>query len=118
MEGLWVTLINNVGFVLRNIYSKKSLQDFTHVDGLNLYGCISIYRLAPLPGGHRRGGRTVGGGVPHDVGDGIRPFDLLPGASMAVFQNPVHPLNGLNSANAILGTFLYSYDIANDNKKS
>lgn len=35
-------MISNVGFVLRNIYSKKSLQNFKQVNGLNLYGCISI----------------------------------------------------------------------------
>ncbi|XP_074272762.1 xylulose 5-phosphate/phosphate translocator, chloroplastic [Silene latifolia] len=40
--GLWGAMISNVGFVLRNIYSKKSLQSFKEVDGLNLYGCISI----------------------------------------------------------------------------
>lgn len=42
LEGLWGALISNVGFVLRNIYSKKSLQSFKEVNGLNLYGCISI----------------------------------------------------------------------------
>lgn len=41
-EGLWGAMISNVGFVLRNIYSKKSLQNFKQVNGLNLYGCISI----------------------------------------------------------------------------
>ncbi|CAI9090246.1 OLC1v1024977C1 [Oldenlandia corymbosa var. corymbosa] len=40
--GLWGAMISNVGFVLRNIYSKKSLQDWKEVDGLNLYGWISI----------------------------------------------------------------------------
>lgn len=47
-EGLWGALISNVGFVLRNIYSKKSLHDFKHVDGLNLYGWISILSLLYL----------------------------------------------------------------------
>ncbi|WOK99060.1 xylulose 5-phosphate/phosphate translocator, chloroplastic [Canna indica] len=47
-QGLWGALISNVGFVLRNIYSKKSLQDFSHVDGLNLYGWISIISLLYL----------------------------------------------------------------------
>ncbi|CAM8901730.1 unnamed protein product [Rhodiola kirilowii] len=41
-QGLWGALISNVGFVLRNIYSKKSLQSFKEVNGLNLYGWISI----------------------------------------------------------------------------
>ncbi|KAE8713307.1 Xylulose 5-phosphate/phosphate translocator [Hibiscus syriacus] len=44
-QGLWGALISNVGFVLRNIYSKKSLQNFKEVNGLNLYGCISIISL-------------------------------------------------------------------------
>ncbi|CAL9053825.1 unnamed protein product [Musa banksii] len=47
-QGLWGALISNVGFVFRNIYSKKSLQDFTHVNGLNLYGWISIVSLLYL----------------------------------------------------------------------
>jgi solute carrier family 35 protein E1 len=44
-QGLWGALISNVGFVLRNIYSKRSLQSFKEVDGLNLYGWISIISL-------------------------------------------------------------------------
>jgi solute carrier family 35 protein E1 len=43
--GLTGALISNVGFVLRNIYSKKSLQSFKEVDGLNLYGFITIISL-------------------------------------------------------------------------
>ncbi|KAM7508943.1 hypothetical protein LguiA_019396 [Lonicera macranthoides] len=43
--GLWGALISNVGFVLRNIYSKRSLQSFKEVDGLNLYGFITIISL-------------------------------------------------------------------------
>ncbi|XP_014499766.1 xylulose 5-phosphate/phosphate translocator, chloroplastic [Vigna radiata var. radiata] len=42
VQGLWGALISNVGFVLRNIYSKRSLQNFKEVDGLNLYGWITI----------------------------------------------------------------------------
>ena len=34
-----------MGFVLRNIYSKKSLQNFKEVKRLNLYGLISIVSL-------------------------------------------------------------------------
>lgn len=41
-EGLSGAMISNVGFVLRNIYSKKSLQNFKEVNGLNLYGWITI----------------------------------------------------------------------------
>ncbi|PPD79027.1 hypothetical protein GOBAR_DD24046 [Gossypium barbadense] len=44
-QGLWGALISNVGFVLRNIYSKRSLQNFKEVNGLNLYGWISIISL-------------------------------------------------------------------------
>ncbi|XP_010942965.1 xylulose 5-phosphate/phosphate translocator, chloroplastic [Elaeis guineensis] len=47
-QGLWTALISNVGFVLRNIYSKQSLQDFSHINGLNLYGWISIISLLYL----------------------------------------------------------------------
>ncbi|XP_010244200.1 PREDICTED: xylulose 5-phosphate/phosphate translocator, chloroplastic [Nelumbo nucifera] len=48
LQGLWGALISNVGFVLRNIYSKKSLQSFKEVNGLNLYGWISIISLLYL----------------------------------------------------------------------
>ncbi|XP_059651751.1 xylulose 5-phosphate/phosphate translocator, chloroplastic [Cornus florida] len=44
-QGLWGALISNVGFVLRNIYSKRSLQSFKEVNGLNLYGWITIISL-------------------------------------------------------------------------
>lgn len=47
-QGLWGALISNVGFVLRNIYSKQSLYDFKHINGLNLYGWISIISLIYL----------------------------------------------------------------------
>ncbi|KAJ4721408.1 Glucose-6-phosphate/phosphate translocator 1, chloroplastic [Melia azedarach] len=46
--GLWGAMISNVGFVLRNIYSKRSLQDFKEVNGLNLYGWITIISLIYL----------------------------------------------------------------------
>lgn len=42
LGGLGGAMISNVGFVLRNIYSKKSLQSFKEVNGLNLYGWITI----------------------------------------------------------------------------
>ncbi|KAE9594820.1 putative sugar phosphate transporter domain-containing protein [Lupinus albus] len=45
VQGLWGALISNVGFVLRNIYSKRSLQNFKEVDGLNMYGWITIISL-------------------------------------------------------------------------
>ncbi|EPS71045.1 hypothetical protein M569_03710 [Genlisea aurea] len=47
-EGLWGAMISNFGFVLRNIFSKKSLQSFHEVNGLNLYGWISIISLIYL----------------------------------------------------------------------
>lgn len=47
-QGLWGAMISNVGFVLRNIYSKKSLQSFKEVNGLNLYGWITILSLVYL----------------------------------------------------------------------
>lgn len=48
LQGLWGALISNVGFVLRNIYSKRSLENFKEVNGLNLYGWISIISLLYL----------------------------------------------------------------------
>ncbi|XP_074263105.1 xylulose 5-phosphate/phosphate translocator, chloroplastic-like [Silene latifolia] len=42
LQGLQNAMISNVGFVLRNIYSKKILKSFKEVDGSNLYGWISI----------------------------------------------------------------------------
>ncbi|CAN1814787.1 Xylulose 5-phosphate/phosphate translocator, chloroplastic [Linum perenne] len=47
-EGLSGAMISNFGFVLRNIYSKKSLQNFKDIDGLNLYGMISFVSLVYL----------------------------------------------------------------------
>ncbi|XVE93177.1 hypothetical protein REPUB_Repub01dG0167800 [Reevesia pubescens] len=47
-EGLWGALISNVGFVIRNIYSKRSLQNIKEVNGLNLYGWIAIISLLYL----------------------------------------------------------------------
>jgi len=38
-------MISNLGMVLRNIYSKKSLNDYKHIDGINLFGLISITSL-------------------------------------------------------------------------
>ena len=47
-QGLFGALISNVGFVLRNIYSKKSLQSFKEVNVMNFYGWISIISLLYL----------------------------------------------------------------------
>eukprot|EP00879_Flechtneria_rotunda_P015024 GHRR01015699.1.p1 GENE.GHRR01015699.1~~GHRR01015699.1.p1 ORF type:complete len:331 (+),score=78.12 GHRR01015699.1:384-1376(+) len=38
-------MVSNLGMVLRNIYSKKSLNDYKHIDGINLFGLISIVSL-------------------------------------------------------------------------
>eukprot|EP00878_Enallax_costatus_P012145 GHUV01012681.1.p1 GENE.GHUV01012681.1~~GHUV01012681.1.p1 ORF type:complete len:232 (+),score=57.17 GHUV01012681.1:1237-1932(+) len=38
-------MISNLGMVLRNVYSKKSLNDYKHIDGINLFGLISITSL-------------------------------------------------------------------------
>eukprot|EP00963_Diacronema_lutheri_P012612 scaffold1822_cov333-Pavlova_lutheri.AAC.5 len=48
MAGLNSALISNVGMVLRNIFSKKSLNDFKEIDGINLYALISIVSLIYL----------------------------------------------------------------------
>jgi len=43
--GFQNAMISNIGMVLRNIYSKKSLVNYKHVDGINLFGLISIVSL-------------------------------------------------------------------------
>ncbi|KAI3692286.1 hypothetical protein L6452_32100 [Arctium lappa] len=149
LGGLWGALISNVGFVLRNIYSKKSLQDFKEVNGLNLYGWITIlsfFYLFPVAifvegsqwvPGYYKAIETIGkpatfylwlmlSGVfyhlynqsSYQALDDISPLTFSVGNTMKrvvviistvlVFRNPVRPLNGLGSAIAILGTFLYS----------
>jgi len=147
--GLWCALISNVGFVLRNIYSKKSLQNFKEVDGLNLYGWITILSFMYLfpVAIFVEGSQWIPGyykaleaiGTPstfyiwvlvsglfyhlynqssYQALDEISPLTFSVGntmkrvvvivSSILVFRNPVRPLNGLGSAIAILGTFLYS----------
>lgn len=149
LGGLWGALISNVGFVLRNIYSKKSLQNFKQVNGLNLYGWITIlsfFYLFPVAifvegsqwvPGYYKAIETIGkpstfylwvmlSGVfyhlynqsSYQALDDISPLTFSVGNTMKrvvviistvlVFRNPVRPLNGLGSAIAILGTFLYS----------
>eukprot|EP00898_Chlorokybus_atmophyticus_P000006 jgi/Chlat1/1005/Chrsp109S08621 len=41
-------MISNFGFVLRNIYSKKTMKNFKHIDGVNLYAWITIFSLLYL----------------------------------------------------------------------
>lgn len=147
--GLWGAMISNVGFVLRNIYSKKSLQSFKEVNGLNLYGVISMMSLVYLfpvavvvegsqwVAGYHRAIATIGkpstfylwvmlSGIfyhlynqsSYEALDDITPLTFSVGntmkrvvviiATVLVFRNPVRPLNGLGSAIAIFGTFLYS----------
>ncbi|KAL7083486.1 hypothetical protein ACP275_14G166000 [Erythranthe tilingii] len=147
--GLWCAMISNVGFVLRNIYSKKSLQSFKEVNGLNLYGWISIISLCYLfpvaivvegsqwVSGYHKAIATIGkpstfylwvmlSGIfyhlynqsSYEALDDITPLSFSVGntmkrvvviiATVLVFRNPVRPLNGLGSAIAIFGTFLYS----------
>ncbi|KAK2394509.1 glucose-6-phosphate/phosphate translocator 1, chloroplastic [Trifolium repens] len=158
VQGLWCALISNFGFVLRNIYSKKSLQNFKEVDGLNLYGWITILSLLYLfpvaifvegsqwiPG-YYKALEAIGkpstfyiwvlvSGVfyhlynqsSYQALDEISPLTFSVGntmkrvvvivSSVLVFRNPVRPLNGLGSAIAILGTFLYSQATAAKKEK-
>ncbi|KAL9261882.1 Xylulose 5-phosphate/phosphate translocator, chloroplastic-like protein [Drosera capensis] len=134
--GLWGALISNVGFVLRNIYSKRSLQSFKEVDGLNLYVAVFIEGSQWIQGYHHaveavKDTRTlyfwvVLSGVfyhlynqsSYQALDEISPLTFSVGNTMKrvvviistvlVFRNPVRPLNALGSAIAIFGTFLYS----------
>ncbi|KAF6169442.1 hypothetical protein GIB67_021445 [Kingdonia uniflora] len=82
LQGLSGALISNVGFVLRNIYSKKSLQNFTE----------ALDNISPLT---------------FSVGNTMKRVVVII-STILVFRNPVRPLNGLGSAIAIFGTFLYS----------
>ncbi|KAK9144109.1 hypothetical protein Sjap_004012 [Stephania japonica] len=122
VQGLWGALISNVGFVLRNIYSKRSLQSFKEVNGLNLYGWISILSLLYLfpVAVFVEGSQWVGGYYKaiEAALDNISPLTFSVGNTMKrvvvivstvlVFRNPVRPLNALGSGIAIIGTFLYS----------
>ncbi|KAK6918080.1 Sugar phosphate transporter domain [Dillenia turbinata] len=114
-QGLWGAIISNVRFVLRNIYSKRSLQNFKEIDGLNLYGWSSIISfLYPFPAailvegsqwiqGYHKAIATVGQSSTFYF------WVILSGVFYHLYnQNPVRPLNALGSAIAILGTFLYS----------
>eukprot|EP00241_Pyramimonas_parkeae_P005673 CAMPEP_0114245876 /NCGR_PEP_ID=MMETSP0058-20121206/12147_1 /TAXON_ID=36894 /ORGANISM="Pyramimonas parkeae, CCMP726" /LENGTH=407 /DNA_ID=CAMNT_0001358993 /DNA_START=242 /DNA_END=1465 /DNA_ORIENTATION=+ len=47
MAGLSGAMISNMGMVLRNIYSKKSLNNYV-IDGINLYALISIVAVIGL----------------------------------------------------------------------
>ncbi|XWS64980.1 hypothetical protein CRYUN_Cryun05aG0051100 [Craigia yunnanensis] len=130
-EGLWGASISNVGFVLRNIYSNRSLQNFKEVNGLNLHGSISIISLLYLfpvavivegsqwVQGYHKAIETVGkASTFYQALDEISPLTFSVGNTMKrivvivstllVFRNPVQPLNALGSGIAILGTFLYS----------
>ncbi|XWS64978.1 hypothetical protein CRYUN_Cryun05aG0050900 [Craigia yunnanensis] len=111
-EGLWGALISNVGFVLRNIYSKRSLQNFKEVNGLNLYGSISIISLlylfpvAVIVEGSQWALDEISP-LTFSVGNTIKRIVVIV-STVLVFRNPVQPLNALGSGIAILGTFLYS----------
>lgn len=51
LAGFWGAMISNFAFVLRNIYSKRSLKNFKQYDGINCYGWITIIStlyLAPF----------------------------------------------------------------------
>ena len=41
-------LISNLGSVLRNVFSKKLLNEFSYIDGINMYALISIISLCYL----------------------------------------------------------------------
>ena len=50
ITGFQGAMVSNLAMVLRNITSKKPLNDFKHIDGINLYGILGIiglFYLAP-----------------------------------------------------------------------
>ncbi|CAI9118010.1 OLC1v1019509C1 [Oldenlandia corymbosa var. corymbosa] len=127
--GLWGAMISDVGFVLRNIYSKKGLQNWNEVDGLNLYGWIGIisflylFPVAIFVDDSQRARLQSS----YQALDDISPLTFSVGntmkrvvvivATVLVFRNPVRPLNALGSAVAKFGTFLYSQATAKKPKK-
>lgn len=46
--GLNYALVSNLGSVLRNVFSKKLLNEFDHIDGINMYALISMISLCYL----------------------------------------------------------------------
>ena len=46
--GMNYALVSNLGSVLRNVFSKKLLNEFTYIDGINMYALISIISLCYL----------------------------------------------------------------------
>jgi len=48
ITGFQGAMISNIAMVLRNITSKKSLNDFKNIDGINLYGILGIIGLVYL----------------------------------------------------------------------
>jgi solute carrier family 35 protein E1 len=46
--GLNYALVSNLGSVLRNVFSKKRLNEYEHIDGINMYALISIISLCYL----------------------------------------------------------------------
>mmetsp|Transcript_30888 Transcript_30888/g.42811 ORF Transcript_30888/g.42811 Transcript_30888/m.42811 type:complete len:414 (-) Transcript_30888:321-1562(-) len=46
--GLQGAMLSNVGMVMRNITSKKTLNKFSNIDGINLYALISIFAFVGL----------------------------------------------------------------------
>eukprot|EP00244_Chara_vulgaris_P002137 TRINITY_DN1362_c0_g1_i3.p1 TRINITY_DN1362_c0_g1~~TRINITY_DN1362_c0_g1_i3.p1 ORF type:complete len:480 (-),score=74.50 TRINITY_DN1362_c0_g1_i3:287-1726(-) len=46
--GFWGAMISNVSFVFRNVFSKKGLNNFKEIDGINLYAMITIVSLVYL----------------------------------------------------------------------
>ncbi|MFS7955352.1 putative sugar phosphate transporter domain-containing protein [Helianthus anomalus] len=114
--------ISNVRFVLRSIYSKKSLQNFKQVNGLNLYGW-TIASIGTPPTFYLW--VLISGVFYHlynpssyQALDDIGPLTFSVGNTMKrvvvtvctviVFRNHVRPLNALGLAITIFGTFLYS----------
>ncbi|GBG45767.1 hypothetical protein CBR_g79225, partial [Chara braunii] len=46
--GFWGAMISNIAFVFRNVFSKKNLNNFKEIDGINLYAMICIVSLIYL----------------------------------------------------------------------
>ncbi|CAN0865174.1 Xylulose 5-phosphate/phosphate translocator, chloroplastic, partial [Linum grandiflorum] len=114
--GLTGAMISNVGFVLRNIYSKKSLQNFKEVDGLNLYGMISFVSLVYLlpVAVFVEGSQWIGGYRNAIAAVGSNPFDFY---SMVLCSGIFYHLYNQSSYQALDDISPLTFSVGNTMKR-
>eukprot|EP00775_Hariotina_reticulata_P007085 gene7085-7298_t len=113
-------MISNLGMVLRNIYSKKSLNDYKAA--VSNLGGPAFYQLLGMSGlfyhlYNQASYMVLDQGispVTFSVGNTMKRVAVVV-SSVMFFKNPVSMLNWVGSGVAILGTYLYS--LATDKAK-